>query len=407
MRHVLIAGRDHANTMKHRTKKSLGSVLLACVVGAALWAPGGAAAAEPWEPGAFGLKEQRRGDPGEQTSVRWQNVPLARAVRRLADASGRTIFLDRRLDPGTAVSLVGSGDAATLLGQLSNAGAERPGPRWGQTTVGGVLYLGPANAAYWLRTVHARATNRLAGLPAEQRRRWRHRQPAAWPKLAQPRQIIARRLAAANLTLSNPEAIPHDRWRRGSLPRARVGEHLTLLLAGFGLEWRPGPGVGEATVAPIERPVSITAVHTAPPGSSLTAEGYQPASEHTQLRVEGRVWTLTGRAEDHQRLAALLSPSQDAAGAAPERQTSEPAGWADKRITLAVTDRPAKAVLQSLAGALGVSLVGGDAPRLSRAVSLDLRGATIEELLAAISKEVGLAITLTADAIVVAPAAPG
>ncbi len=270
------------------------------------------------QPIAKGLKRSL----ASPATGRWRDAPLAPSVNRLADAFSTPLWIDRRIDPSTPITL--TADEGTLASMLDRFAAASEAKA---ATLDRVVYLGPAKSA--------------AALPwlAEQWRRspprgMKRRSETTWPRLTTPRSLAEALAAEAGCQLANADAIPHDLWPAGGTPRLMVGDRLTLVLLGFDRRWSIEPNdKRRVLIEPID--------YTQAPTNTTT-------------------------------LASRLRGKQ-------------PTAPTEQRYTLRVVSQPLDAVMKQLAGQLGRELAidaGLDEP--GKRVSFEVTQATLEELLNAV-----------------------
>ena len=61
--------------------------------------------------------------------------------------------------------------------------------------------------------------------------------PVTWEMLATPRELLRETAERYQLTIENPEAVPHDLWAAGGIAYANAAEALMLVLVQFDLEF--------------------------------------------------------------------------------------------------------------------------------------------------------------------------
>jgi len=387
--------------LKQVARRCLGLLLLL------LFATKISLAAEPWS--KVRASVDRRPAVGNRITLAatWQAAPLHTVVQRLVEHAKLAIFVDRRIDPSTPITISSEGDGVSLLSEL----AQQHG--WGVSSLGDVLYLGPRKSARDLRSLHARAklySQRLAK-PLSKKSALR------WDRLAQPRSTIEKRLAAENLRLANPQAVPLDLWPQSQLPAMPLSEQLTLLLVGFDLDWQAQGAESTIRLMPISQPVRLAATHRANRATSNTPEEFAKLAPDARVKVTKGLWNVTARVEDHELLEKLLrgqSPGATA-GRAPRASPNGPNGsepaWANKRFTLTVREKPTGAILGQLARTLGMELIdqtGGvnrsdasaNVAELEKPISFEVKQAALSELLKAIAGEAGLDIRVVGKRIV-------
>ena len=141
-----------------------------------------------------------------------------------------TVFVDRRVDPNMRVSLdIEAGSAEEVVAGIA------AGQDLGVARLGPLVYLGPSGAADQLRAISAARSQEVGRLPAESRASLTQKQPTDWPRLGEPRRVIASIVEHRGWRLANADAIPHDLWSAGELPELTLAEQLTVLLVGFDL----------------------------------------------------------------------------------------------------------------------------------------------------------------------------
>lgn len=154
-------------------------------------------------------------------SAAWRDGALGAAIEKIADAHQTPVWLDRRVDPGSPITL--NVPATTLAGLFNRVGDESA---LGVCVVGQAVYLGPHDSAAALAS-RPPATGKLA-----------ERARAQWPRLTTPREAATLLAEQAGVRLANADLLPHDLLNEWDGPPAPVADHLGLLLSGFGLAWR-------------------------------------------------------------------------------------------------------------------------------------------------------------------------
>jgi Secretin and TonB N terminus short domain len=375
------------------------SLALSCVLSAIV--PGG----------VYGQSRSRSDDRREvPTSLRaislhWDQVPLSEAVERLARALQHPIFVDRRVDPTRRVSF----SARDLLPDAVLAGLAAD-LSLGVSRLESVDYLGPPETARELRTLAELRRDQVRHLPPAERKVLLARNSLSWPRLAEPRQIIADMLEADGWTVRHAELIPHDLWPASQLPPMSLSDRLTLLLAGFDLTFVPVGGQQAIEVQPIRRPVTLARTYRVSAARMPTPEVLRQELPDARWQVRGSQLAVAGRLEDHERLLELLGrrPAQ------PRRSTrtvTTSTQTIEQRYTLRVDQQPVGAVLRPLGRQLGwnfhIDQAAIDAAGLSldQRVSFSVQDATIDRLLDALLKPAGLTYQLDGQELTVVPRA--
>lgn len=214
-------------------------------------------------------------------TIHWQRVPLRDAIGRLHALFDDTVFVDRRVDPNMRISLdVEATSAEEVIAAIAI------GRDLGTARLGRVVYLGPSGAANQLPAIAAARSREVARLPAESRTLLTQRQATNWPRLSEPRALIASIVEHRGWRLANADTIPHDLWSAGQLPGLTFAEQLTVLLIGFDLTFELGPGDRSVAVVPIKD------VSKSPDASTGTNRSSMPANS-THTKKDGKqVYTL-------------------------------------------------------------------------------------------------------------------
>lgn len=192
--------------------------------------------------------EIRSGSRVLQTAtIHWQKVPLRDAMGRMRSLFDEAVFVDRRIDPNTRITL---DMTATGAAQVVTEIAAKHG--WGPSRVGGVTYLGPDKVARVLGRVADARKAEVAKLPTEERAIFERKRPLKWPRLAEPRELVTELIEKNGWRVVDAELIPHDLWSAGELTQLTLVEQLTLLLVGFKLTFEIQPA--ERTIRIVDFP---------------------------------------------------------------------------------------------------------------------------------------------------------
>ncbi len=355
-------------------------------------------AAERWSRSLFGLPKNSTSGGVSEVNVHWQHTPISAAARRLSSASGQSIFLDRRLDPTTLISLTATDTPADLLRRaLEDQPTGQRGSR-GATWLGDIVYLGPQQTVRELRTLHARSMQQVAKLPPEKRSLYRKAIACEWGQLAEPAAILETLARRNKLELSNRELVPHDLWAAGHLPRAALGVQLTILLAGFDLQWQPAPNGETIEIQRVKRPVEVAAWHVLPRHSQASVEAFRRLVVGAKLEANGSRWLLTGKLEEHLELEQYLQGANSLSASANVRTRSP---LENKRISLKVAEQPARLIVKQLARGLGMKATGLEVQDLDKRISIEVSQAPISEVLEQIGAAVGLSLSIQDHTLIV------
>ncbi len=283
-------------------------------------------------------------------TIHWQRVPLRDALQRLKSLFDETVFVDRRVDPNLRVNLdIEASSAEEVVAAIAAR------QQLGVARMGSLVYLGPSAAAEQLRALAAARSQQAAQMPAEWRPALMQKQPITWPRLSEPREIIASAVERRNCRLANSEIIPHDLWAAGELPELTLSDQLTILLIGFDLTFDFRPNERSIEVVPLKNALKLA-------GARITAnQSAKPMKSSRTQQGARHVYTLR------------------------------------------VKDQPVRAVLQALSKQLHLPIqIDEDAIRaagksLDKRVSFSVENADLGKLLEALLRPAGLDYRLDGD----------
>lgn len=318
----------------------------------------------------------------------WRGVPLRDALDRLAELHRTAIFLDRHVDPELRISLETNG--ATLQRTIEQL-VDRLD--LGIAYVGPVVYIGPRYLCDRLSTLAVMRNDEVKSMPAVTKRVWRRRSTWGWPRLSEPRQILAELARTHGLDIKNEQALPYDLWRAESLPSLTLPEKLTLLLAGFQMSYGFDQD-GKVVLTRFPSAVAVKRTYTLPNDESMS-DRLRGEFPQARIEIDGRQLVFESTIEDHWRVAEMLGmrtrPLASSAAAAENSQTDvdDP----QRLYTLRIVNQPLSKVLKAIANQLNlqVEIAGGAEANPQQLISISVQQATIDELLDAILKPANLA----------------
>lgn len=356
-----------------------------------LQAPANAAAEVVWKSGAE-LDEQFELPAG----VRWGANPLRTALSNLAREQHAAIFLDRRVDPDQTMDLVVS-DVA--LRELFERIARELQLGLGQ--VGPVTYFGPPATAAVLGTVAAQREEQEQALPPAVRNRLRRAQPLRWSELTTPRELLERLVADAGLQLVGLEQIPHDLWPEADLPPLTFAQSFSLILAGFDLTFEYTADGTAVQLKPL--PASASILQRIPLRGSPAVVGAEIRRRFPDARftIEAGAVVVDANVETIAAIRRMLEPPTPR----PKLPTAKAKG--EKRHTLRVQDKSLGAVAAAIAKEIGVEVrfAAGAEELRDKLVWLDVKEATLDQLLRTLLDSGGLTYRLDQQTLEILPAA--
>ena len=330
-------------------------------------------------------------------NLAWTRTPAQRALASLSAAQHVAILLDRRVDPDQELTLT-LGDET--LGQGLEKIARQMGA--GYCQFGPVAYLGPVETARRLRTLGALRLEEVRRLPKARSRELLKLRAAHWEMLAEPRAILDEWAHEAGVTVENADAIPHDLWRETDLPALAWIDRVTLLAAQFDLTFTMDPAGKRMRLVPVPQHVAIARTYQVPGKAEPLAQRWSKALPDQPSRRRGRPGP-TGRAAGRPRVRRA-EPARR-----PTRRTRVSAG--KEVYQLAVENAALDQVVEQLAARLKLE-VQWDRAATERAgiasaqlISVDVKDATLDELLNAVFDGTGLAWRRKDQAISISAAA--
>ena len=342
----------------------------------------------------------------QRVTVAWNGQQLDLALGRLTDLMEIPVWLDRRVDPTAPVELAINDSPVREALQSLAADEARD---WGWTSLRTVVYVGPRQTARELATLSELARLAIAKAPPDVRRKWQAPSPWSYPRLSEPRLLLAETFAGVGAELGQVDAVPHDLWAARSLPAVAPIDRVVLMLAGFDLTIVASPDGKQLRVAPIARPVQLTREYPSSDSVAAAAAALAEQDESVRVRRQGRRLSVVGRWEDHELLRAVLrgGPANDGPA---DNGSPPPANVGAQRFTLKIANKPLEPVLTQLAAQLQLTIhwdpainAATHSPR-SALVSCDVREVDLDGLLKAIIAPAGLTFTREGQTVTIRPA---
>jgi len=305
------------------------------------------------------------------------NTPLRQAVRKLSETLRVAIVVDRRVDPDQVVDLdlvdVPLAEALQQIAKQAGAGA---------TILGPVVYLGPVDSARQLRTLGALSTQAAGRLPARQKQAALASRPLAWPALATPAQVFERLSKESGIPIHGGDRLPHDLLAATDLPAMPWIDRLSLTAIQFGLAPRFAVDGRSVELAPIPDEVRISRSYPAGREAAATVAEWKRLAPEAEIKpAQGKIMVLA-TVEDHERLV-------------PPRAARSPAATPGQQVyTLTLEGMPLEAFIAQLEQKLALSFdLDPAGVNLEAPVSVDVREASLDELLRAAFDPLGLDFT--------------
>jgi hypothetical protein len=269
------------------------------------------------------------------------------------------VIVDRRVDPGTAVTLdcrgEPLGDVLARVAALADARVE---------PLESTIRIVPASRVGFARGGEAAREAAVAKLPPAMRKALRARVAWSWPEASRPRDLVADAASSGGMVVTGLDAIPHDHFPAASLPPLSLAERLDLVLAHFDLrvEWTAAGGAIVPLVAP-DRELPATNTASRRPGVP------EPPRRNGKKTVTVRdVYTLRVEAPLDQALDAIAA-RLGLAGVQIDRESLAARGIAPGEIVrVDVREVSRDALLDAIVKPLGLGWkIDGDRLRVAAA----------------------------------------
>ncbi len=225
-----------------------------------------------------------------------------------------------------------------------------------------------------------------------------------WNDLDEPRRLVVELANQAGIEVANPNAIPHDLWATGTLPKATITEALSLILIQFDLTFAWSEDTTQIRLIPlpeivtVERPYTPAGVPS--PRASRTAR--ERFLENAAKTWEQKLPGISARVDvDNNRvlIGATLEQHEILTGADPKTTANTPAKktppLSKQQFTLRLENVPASALMERLEKS-GIKFDYDPAQlaakniNLDDAISLDVKQADADEFFKAVCDPLGL-----------------
>ncbi len=260
------------------------------------------------------------------------------------------------------------------------------------------IIVGPLDSLRNLRTIIALRLdelNELVGLDSPRQSRLRRRDALHWNDLDQPSELVQSIADACGLRIENPEIIPHDLWAGAVIANANAVESLSTVLMQVDLTFEWNADATAIRLVPYPADVVVERIHR-PRGMTIDVAEFAVVTEFPELPIEvrGQLLAAVARIEEHERIEEIVGIRL------PRELTPTPmVPLARRTFTLTVVNQPVGGVIQALVDQ-GVpidfdadQLVAAGAD-LSLKISLQLREASIEDLMEELCEPAGLAFEI-------------
>lgn len=224
---------------------------------------------------------------GPAVSASWTGVPLAKVATRLTSLAGRTVVVDRRVDPDTPVTLdlrgVALEEALAAVCRVAGTGC---------AVLGDTIQLVPEGRQAGVVAADRRRAAALGRLPRARRDLAERRAPLSWPDGATLAALVADTAAGAGVDLDGIDALPHDHLRGAEVAPLPLATRLDLLLVPYGrqVDWARATSDGARVRARVVTAPEDDAPAPSPVMAAADAwEGFAPPRAET---AAASTWSL-------------------------------------------------------------------------------------------------------------------
>ena len=317
------------------------------------------------------------------TTIVWVDAPLRDRLMTVAKHQRIAVFLDRRVDPGTTVTISQTGVTFEQFLWALAAQLDLDACR-----IGDVYYLGPPATAQRLPVIAARVHKDIDALPSHEKPRATKLSNVAWPPLTDPEVLLRQTMDEAGIVW--PIEVEHDVWAGGNLPEMEFADRLTLLLAGFGL----AANLPQQLTEPLEPVVALTdvapkhlVISQSDEAKTLLKAARKEFKGIAQLNRRGSSITGSGTVGDLARVRRWLVEQQTPVARPADQNTFTMNGTTATRLQ----------ILRKVADSLNRQLAFVDEHQtlLSERVTLNVSNVSIDELLEEILSGAGLSADLS------------
>ena len=350
---------------------------------------GSLAEAKDWKVG-----REFRSALNQQIGLTWSETPVREALNSLSQAQRVAIFLDRRVDPGLAIT------ANTGMSPFIEALRSAVKPyNLGVGFVGPVVYVGPRQTAARIATL-AQVRNEQFTAESELREAFAKRSPMVWENLTEPRAMVVALADRAGLRFGNDEVVPHDLWPAAKLPPMTLSESLTLVLGGFSMNFKLHERLGQNVLMVTRFPVGVSLERNYTVGNDPQGrlEQVQSLLPQAIVRREGKKIVVRSLLEDHWQLQELFAKEKKT-----QRQPTESADQPRQAFTLNVENKPVGKVLEILVGQIGMELnmQPEAAAKSDQLITFSVENVSVKELLQAAANAADLSVEIKDETVIV------
>jgi len=317
-----------------------------------------------------------------------QNATLRTVLENISTAYDISVWIDRRVDKEHSVS-ISTDDQATVGSVLEKIAADCDCKI---AFINQIAYFAPSEEAsriefaYW----------QLYSLTSSNAGR-RQVDAWEWTRVTQPVELINERAHKLSLKLTTDTSIEHDLWRSHRIPASNLAAQWTCALSGFGSTLRVDPD-NAIQIEPAKAPENVRFTYSA---TQMQGVGKSPFQAWKETWPEAFVkktatnsWLVTASVAAHRQFIQLANASEIANIAAARSRIAITPKLDNSRFSLKANGSLG-AILNALKQQAPIDIQPWPlATKIEdRRVELDLKQATLDELLQIIAMQTNTKIT--------------
>lgn len=320
-------------------------------------------------------------------AVSWKGKTLRGALDRITDSQRIAVMLDRRVDPDQEIEFSATNVPLDLM-------IDQFVTKYGAAScqVDSVLYVGPSETCQLLPTLVELRRDEIRALSAAKQRKLLRTSSWKWKRLASPRELLLQLEREFDVQINGKESMPHDLWRETELPPLDFASKLSLLLAGFHVNFAMAPDGESAQITAMPKAASLSRKYDTGTRTAALSKTLSEKFAEATFRPQGNSLVVDGRWEVHDAIERLLKG---------ESVRPAPADGSKKHYTLTVENKAVGGVIRGVGKHLGKKVVFDVKVerRLIKEVSLNVKEVSLNELLTAVLSPANLKYEIEGDTI--------
>tara|TARA_R110002095_G_scaffold1297_2_gene6804 strand:+ start:75370 stop:76512 length:1143 start_codon:yes stop_codon:yes gene_type:complete len=284
----------------------------------------------------------------QRFSASWSNVGIRAILQRIQSTQNVSIILDRRVDPSLKLTI-------DVQNQPLEAGLKKIAASAHATMsiVGSNIYIGPAQAVSNLMTLLELKQQELLDLADSQPNLksrvlfLSRKKTFYYQDLETPTEILKPITDAYQITLTDPQRIPHDLWANGSLSAVNANEALSLVLIQLGFTYQWEQQGTQIQLEPVPDTVTIEKTYQLRQNSiAIVINQLNKAFPGVTVVPTGKRIKVQASMGVHEKIDQLLNPAKTSRNSKPAKAETVP--LQRRKFTLRVKQVPLIAIMNKL-----------------------------------------------------------